>query len=51
MRKVLIISAAVASVVIGGAIVAGAAMLQYKPVQQHVEVEITQTVAKAAQRD
>ena len=37
----LIASAAVASVVIGTVIVAGAAMLNYKPVQQHVEFEIT----------
>jgi hypothetical protein len=34
----LIVSAAVASVVIG---VAGAAVLNYQPVQQHVEFEIT----------
>ena len=37
----LIVSAAVASVVIGTVIVAGAAMLNYKPVQEHVEFEIT----------
>ena len=37
----LIVSAAVASVVIGTVIMAGAAMLNYKPVQQHVEFEIT----------
>jgi len=36
----LIISAAVASLVLGTVIVAGAAMLQYKPTQQHVEVEL-----------
>lgn len=36
----LILSAAIASVVIGIVIVAGAAMLQYKPTQQHVEIEI-----------
>ena len=35
----LILSAAIASVVIG-TVVAGAAMLQYKPTQQHVEIEI-----------
>ena len=40
----LIISGAIASVVIGIVIVAGAAVLNYKPVQQHVEVEITQSV-------
>ena len=37
----LIISAAVGSVVIGTVIVAGAAVLNYEPVQQHVEFEIT----------
>ena len=37
----LIVSAAVASVVIGTVIMAGAAMLNYKPVQQHDEFEIT----------
>ena len=37
----LIFSAAVASVVIGTVIVAGAAVLNYEPVQQHVEFEIT----------
>ena len=36
----LIVSAAVASVVIGTVIVAGAAMLNYKPVHQHVVFEI-----------
>ena len=41
MRKVLIISVSVASVFIGGCILAGAALLQYKPAQQHVEVQIT----------
>ena len=41
MRKVLIISVSVASVFIGGGILAGVAMLQYQPVQQHVEVQIT----------
>jgi hypothetical protein len=39
MRKALI-SASIASVVIGGCILAGAAMLEYKPAQQHVEFEI-----------
>jgi len=38
---ILIISAAVASVVIASVIVASAAVLNYKPVPQHVEVEIT----------
>jgi hypothetical protein len=37
----LIISAAVGSVVIGTVIVAGAAVLNYEPVQQHVEFEVT----------
>lgn len=41
MRKGLIISASTASVFIGGCILAGAAMLQYKPAPQHVEFEIT----------
>jgi hypothetical protein len=41
MRRALIISASIASVVIGGCILTGAAVLQYKPAQQHVEVEIT----------
>ena len=41
MRKALIVSASVTSVVIGGCILIGAAMLQYKPAQQHVEFEIT----------
>ena len=41
MRKPLIISASIASVVlIGGCILVGAAMLQYKPTAQHVEVQI-----------
>ena len=40
MRKALIL-ASIASVVIGGCILAGAAMLEYKPAQQHVEFEIT----------
>jgi len=40
MRKTLIVSAAITCIVIGGVMVAGAAMLQYKPAQQHVEVEI-----------
>ena len=40
----LIISSAVASVVIACIVVAGAAMLNYQPVQQHVEVEITPSV-------
>jgi len=37
----LIISAAIASVVIGSVIVAGAAVLNYEPVRQHVEFQIT----------
>ena len=41
MRKTVIISASIASVFIGGCILAGAAMLQYKPARQHVEYEIT----------
>jgi len=41
MRKMVIISASIASVLIGGCILAGAAMLQYRPTQQHVEVQIT----------
>jgi len=41
MRKMVIISAIIAGVLIGGCILAGAAMLQYKPTQQHVEVQIT----------
>ena len=41
MRKAVIISASIASVFIGGCILAGAALLQYKPAQQHVEVQIT----------
>jgi hypothetical protein len=41
MRRALIISASIASVVIGGCILAGAAMLEYKPTLQHVELEIT----------
>ena len=41
MRKMVIISAIIASVLIGGCILAGAAMLQYRPTQQHVEVQIT----------
>jgi hypothetical protein len=40
MRKTLIISAGIVSVFIGGCILAGAAVLQYKPAQQHVEFEI-----------
>jgi hypothetical protein len=36
----LIASAAAVSVLIGTVIVAGAAVLNYKPVQQHVEFEI-----------
>jgi hypothetical protein len=40
MRKALI-SASIASVVIGGCMLAGAAVLQYTPPQQHVELEIT----------
>ena len=43
-KPLMIISAAVASVVIGSAILAGAAVLNYKPVQQHVEIDITQSV-------
>ena len=43
MRKplMLIVSGAVASVVIGTVIVAGAAVLNYEPVPQHVEFQIT----------
>jgi hypothetical protein len=41
---VLFISAAIASVAGAGFIVAGAAVLNYKPVQQHVEIDITQSV-------
>ena len=41
MRKTVIIAASIATVLIGGCILAGAAMLQYKPAQQHVEVQIT----------
>jgi hypothetical protein len=41
MRKMMIISASIASVFIGGCILAGAALLQYEPAQQHVEVQIT----------
>jgi hypothetical protein len=37
----LIISAAVASVAIGTVVLAGAAVLNYEPAQQHVEFEIT----------
>ena len=37
----LIISVGFASLVVAGVIVAGAAVLNYEPVQQHVEVEIT----------
>jgi hypothetical protein len=37
----LIISVAVASVAIGTVVMAGAAVLNYEPVQQHVEFEIT----------
>ena len=37
----LIVAAAVASLVIATVIVAGAAVLNYKPVQQHVEIEVT----------
>jgi len=40
MRKSLIISASIASVLIGGCILVGAATLQYKPTPQHVEVQI-----------
>jgi hypothetical protein len=43
MRKVLIISASVASVFIGGCILAGIAMPQYQPVQQHVQIQITRS--------
>ena len=43
MRKVLIISASVASVFIGGCILAGTAMLQYQPAQEHVEAQITRS--------
>lgn len=41
MRKALIISASIAFVFIGGGFLAGAAMLQYEPTQQHVQFEIT----------
>jgi hypothetical protein len=41
MRRVFVVSAVVASVVIGSCILAGAAMLQYEPARQHVEIEIT----------
>ena len=41
MRKTVIIAASIASVFIGGCILAGAALLQYKPAQQHVEFQIT----------
>jgi hypothetical protein len=41
MRRALIVSVSIASVFVGGCILAGAAMLQYKPAQQHVEIEIT----------
>jgi hypothetical protein len=37
----LIVSAAVASVAIGTVVLAGAAVLNYEPVKQHVEFEIT----------
>jgi len=37
----LIVSATIASVLIGAVIVAGAAVLNYEPVQQHVQFEIT----------
>ena len=37
----LIVSAAVASVAIGTVVLASAAVLNYEPVQQHVEFEIT----------
>ena len=41
MRKLLIISASIASVFIGGCILAGAAILQYEPERQHVQFEIS----------
>jgi hypothetical protein len=41
MRKMVIISTSIASVLIGACLLAGAAMLQYQPAQQHVEVQIT----------
>ena len=41
MRKMVIISASIASVFIGGCILAGAALLQYEPAQQHIEVQVT----------
>jgi hypothetical protein len=41
MRRALIITVSIVSVFISGCILAGAAMLQYKPAQQHVEIEIT----------
>ncbi|MBV9015196.1 MAG: hypothetical protein JO058_06025 [Alphaproteobacteria bacterium] len=40
-KPLMLISAAIASVVVGGAVMAGAAVLNYKPVQQHIEMEIT----------
>ena len=43
MRKPLIISAILGSVFIGGCILAGTAMLQYQPAQEHVEVQITRS--------
>ena len=41
MRRALIITVSIVSVFISGCILAGAAMLQHKPAQQHVEFEIT----------
>ena len=38
---ILLISGAVASLLIGTAIAAGTAVLNYKPAQQHVQFEIT----------
>ena len=37
----MVISAVIASVVLVGVIATGAAVLNYQPAQQHVEVEIT----------
>jgi len=43
MRKTVIIAASIASVFIGGCILAGTAMLQYQPAQEHVEIQITRS--------
>jgi len=39
-RLVMIMSAGLASVVMAGVIATGAAMLNYEPTRQHVEIEI-----------